>query len=476
MSENLCEKINNNMENIRNNVIKAFENLRQIDNIYVNNVRTEIQKKVNSLLYKCLPLSEDKKIINERRFIVIIEKDKNKYDNFRCPICMLILFQPVQTQCKHIYCKECIEATLKKYNHCPLCREVTSNQTLTDLPISYFGREYTNIKIRCYKCKQITTIEKYEQHLKNHINYYDTYDKTNLFYKNNFSTNSIFCFGNKNYKNNYSNYNSYLERTVKNLKNIKTLFNKKIRINEMNTFLLYIENISIITDIYSIQLVYGRKVFNEAIYLEKSHITADFEKNRTNDFFLIIKLKKKQKKKQKTDASAVSTTAVPTTGVRPNSIEIQKKKGMEHFEKYNKKINTFETYESYKTYIHKKINKKKNKTHEYLYIIFEYNINSLFFTIMEYIPFFKDIHITNIITYKINKWKENVRSDEIDLNNITPNDYNSTNSNIAKINLVDIFITLNKMTEMHKNKSSTFSYNSVNIFQEFVDLYVQKRN
>ena len=41
-----------------------------------------------------------------------------------CAICMLVIVEPIQLPCKHIFCKGCAEASLKFRWECPMCRHI----------------------------------------------------------------------------------------------------------------------------------------------------------------------------------------------------------------------------------------------------------------------------------------------------------------------------------------------------------------
>lgn len=58
--------------------------------------------------------------------------------NEECPICMEILGDiskvPVVTHCKHVFCKECIVATIENSRFCPLCRSPLEESQVLELP------------------------------------------------------------------------------------------------------------------------------------------------------------------------------------------------------------------------------------------------------------------------------------------------------------------------------------------------------
>lgn len=42
---------------------------------------------------------------------------------FSCPICLGPLSEETSTKCGHIFCKMCIEASIKVQHKCPTCRK-----------------------------------------------------------------------------------------------------------------------------------------------------------------------------------------------------------------------------------------------------------------------------------------------------------------------------------------------------------------
>lgn len=45
-------------------------------------------------------------------------------DDFRCPLCVKLLFEPVTTPCGHTFCRGCLMRSLDHTNRCPMCRTV----------------------------------------------------------------------------------------------------------------------------------------------------------------------------------------------------------------------------------------------------------------------------------------------------------------------------------------------------------------
>lgn len=49
---------------------------------------------------------------------------------FKCPICMDPLVEEMSTMCGHIFCKECISASIAAQGKCPICRENVAKKDL----------------------------------------------------------------------------------------------------------------------------------------------------------------------------------------------------------------------------------------------------------------------------------------------------------------------------------------------------------
>ena len=62
-------------------------------------------------------------------------------EEFKCPICLELVSDPVQTSCEHLFCEECIEGI----NQCPLDRKYFfTTPTLDDI-----NRRVRNLKVKC---------------------------------------------------------------------------------------------------------------------------------------------------------------------------------------------------------------------------------------------------------------------------------------------------------------------------------------
>ncbi|XP_029638528.1 TNF receptor-associated factor 6-like isoform X1 [Octopus sinensis] len=86
---------------------------------------------------------------------------------YECPICLLILCEPMQTECGHRFCKSCIDRWLTEGNcKCPIDNaDVDQNKMFPD---NYVKREILSMKVHCpYSrngCKHIVELNQIEEH------------------------------------------------------------------------------------------------------------------------------------------------------------------------------------------------------------------------------------------------------------------------------------------------------------------------
>ncbi|CRG98952.1 RING zinc finger protein, putative [Plasmodium relictum] len=422
MSEYIFGSFLNSLDNIRYNVLNVLNDIK-IDDNYIRNIRSNIKTKMDILIDKCLP----PKIIEDKRFIVIIEKKKN-YDNFRCPICMLILYKPVKTECSHIFCRECIEKVLKKFDYCPMCRNKIKNDDLENVSINSLGNEYENIKIRCPNCRNITTVKDYEYHLINEFlgnNNNNNEDKLNLHRKN--------------------------LQEVCNLsdKNLDFFFNKKLKIEEMNELILFLSKNKLDNTIRSFNLLYVEKKKSE--YLFKNSQIEEI----ICEIFLIVKVKKKKRKEE------IAYKLKSLYNDKKLSKNYMKR---DHLFSYNnnneeeKKISYVDndickrrsySFENYELYQEEMI--KKNKENKYMFVMFEYNSENLFFTLFNNFPNIKNLRKIKLVTYK-------------KLKNESKNNY--------KVNELIEFLSKLKIQKNSKTYHKYF-YSSLHLFHEVIFSYIK---
>lgn len=92
---------------------------------------------------------------------VLSENDKNL---IFCPICLDVMQNVVETNCGHVFCKNCLDITTKEANirKCPCCKE-----NITKINDSaFFNRIIQNVKIECCNgCSCVLTISELTKHI-----------------------------------------------------------------------------------------------------------------------------------------------------------------------------------------------------------------------------------------------------------------------------------------------------------------------
>ncbi|SPJ08783.1 RING zinc finger protein, putative [Plasmodium sp. DRC-Itaito] len=474
MAGYLFGNVQNNLNRARHSLVNTLSDMR-LDESYLKTIRMNIKKRFDKLMNKIIPFET---IDENKRFVVIIEKKKN-YENFRCPICMLILFKPVRTKCGHIFCRECIEKVLLKFDYCPMCRNFIKDKKLENVENSSLGSEYENIKIRCYKCKEITNIKNYEKHIINHImNIHNSNDKK----KNSSDEGDNYNFLNiqkkkkkinKNYI--YTISNNYIHNIYHHINpyNFDSYFNKKFQIIYMKDFFNLLKEHNINTHIDNFYLLYGQNIFYDF-----KHINVQVQ-DIMCDVFLIIKIRKKRKnynqnnvnllyfensKYKSKEMNNIFTSKDINININRNndffSTVEEKKKNIKQnnfitndlkkqnsiiFSSYKKKLYTTDTFEMYQ----KKLLIHNKKTHnKYIYILFEYNTKNIFFTLLQNIPVFKNMNIIKLVKYKNKK-----------MNFIG----HTTNMSQQLITLFSILNEKRILRTYHK-----YFYNSIHLFHELI--------
>lgn len=78
-------------------------------------------------------------------------------DDYKCPVCFELLDVPLQLNCGHRICDQCIDLL----NKCPLCN-ATITAKFTDIA---FGRKITGIDIKCPQCIDVVSISQLHKHI-----------------------------------------------------------------------------------------------------------------------------------------------------------------------------------------------------------------------------------------------------------------------------------------------------------------------
>ena len=71
---------------------------------------------------------------------LFVEETKKNLETLQCPICLEIVFHPVQTSCGHLLCKKCVRGVTR----CPACRE-----RFTSMPDHFNKRRVKSLKVKC---------------------------------------------------------------------------------------------------------------------------------------------------------------------------------------------------------------------------------------------------------------------------------------------------------------------------------------
>ncbi|SBT74948.1 RING zinc finger protein, putative [Plasmodium malariae] len=475
--------------NLRNNAFNQVGDIKMDRKNYLQEIRMNIKKQVDIIMNRFLPMNIKRE---DKRFVVIIEKKKN-YDNFRCPICMLVFFKPVITKCAHIFCKECIEQAFKKFNYCPMCRKDIKEFKLEDVSNRFLGREYETIKVRCCKCREITNIQNYEQHLQSHyessidsINhsvsrYHTIHDK-----KEHKTFSSLNCYNNdgkgKQYDQSCNTFNISVESVNPFFKKFYSFFNKRIKIDDMHEFIKCVQegDKGIDIQIHNIHLIFGKKNAQG----DSPYKTVDID-DITCDAFLIVQLKRKKVKRSKGSGEKIAgfmskfsnstcnltgssshfifrntKRAGSTTLLITNENFLQSGKDIDEQKNKTKKMYSDEHYNMFQTKM-----LRKNKSNKYVFVLFEYNAKNLFFTVLKNIPIFKNMYMTRIVTFAA---KGNThRGVHNDGGGIHNDDTDSRNKYTDEQKLEQLFSVLKEKTI--SNTYHKYFYNSLHLFSDIVD-------
>ena len=89
-----------------------------------------------------------------------------------CPICLFAMRNPVQTECGHLFCTDCLEPVLKRRHPiCPLDKEeITQEGTFPD---NACRREILKLQVNCnyQNCPWVGTLKDLEVQKISHAQY-----------------------------------------------------------------------------------------------------------------------------------------------------------------------------------------------------------------------------------------------------------------------------------------------------------------
>ncbi|XP_033745908.1 uncharacterized protein DDB_G0287625-like [Pecten maximus] len=86
-----------------------------------------------------------------------------------CCICQCVLDSPMESPCRHVFCKICIETWLANHHNCPTCRRSLRTRRLKPvLPLvqNMINRLQMSCDFSINGCKEILILEQYDSHLK----------------------------------------------------------------------------------------------------------------------------------------------------------------------------------------------------------------------------------------------------------------------------------------------------------------------
>ena len=95
--------------------------------------------------------------------------DKDKIEDLICPICLLILRNPINCSDKinsHSFCKECIDEFLKEKNKCPICKLIFEYKT-NNIIIDKLNTLLFHCMFKNEGCNKIISYSEYLNHVNN---------------------------------------------------------------------------------------------------------------------------------------------------------------------------------------------------------------------------------------------------------------------------------------------------------------------
>ncbi|XP_036435540.1 LON peptidase N-terminal domain and ring finger 1, like [Colossoma macropomum] len=100
-----------------------------------------------------------------------VPRDLLDPNDFECPLCMRLFYEPVTTPCGHTFCKNCLERCLDHSPQCPLCKESLKmylasrkyaiTQVLDDIIKQYLSEEHVGRqKLHTEETKELSDLQK----------------------------------------------------------------------------------------------------------------------------------------------------------------------------------------------------------------------------------------------------------------------------------------------------------------------------
>jgi hypothetical protein len=83
------------------------------------------------------------------------ENEESIDNNLKCAICNEPFLDPVETQCHHLFCCECLNKWIENdKSTCPTCRKTISTNTLNSIKFINFISMINQILVKCLLCNQ----------------------------------------------------------------------------------------------------------------------------------------------------------------------------------------------------------------------------------------------------------------------------------------------------------------------------------
>lgn len=70
------------------------------------------------------------------------------HGEFLCPICKMVLENPMQSKCEHIFCRKCISECVERGMNCPLDQKELVQENITPAA-RYFRNLLDKLMISC---------------------------------------------------------------------------------------------------------------------------------------------------------------------------------------------------------------------------------------------------------------------------------------------------------------------------------------